>query len=166
MKNGWKKNRDIPSQFFFPRLIHLDDGLKPGLKFFQSFQTGLEHRLKLRDSVRCFLVDPLDRLFSVSDQRLLKLCRDVRSHLRDIFLPVFLAFRLYPALIGKSSGCLFQQRDGYVGRHGVSWTSGGCYFVISCFLSSDVNSSRRNFTLSNTVSSVEERSVMVFIIAW
>ena len=37
MKNGRKKNRDVPSQFLFPSLIRLGDGLEPDFKLFHTF---------------------------------------------------------------------------------------------------------------------------------
>src|SRR5207247_5949942 len=96
-----ESNINISPEFIFSVLVLFGDRLEPNVQVFETFLAGLEDRLELCNPDRRLLVYTVDFLFSMSDQRLFELCRDIRSHLRDIFFPVLLPFSLYPALVRK-----------------------------------------------------------------
>ena len=107
------------------------------------------------DRRRRVLVDLLDGLLAVRDQRLLERGRRVRPHLRNVALAVLLPFGEDATLVRKLDGRRLPLAEAEV-HDGQA----------SCFFSTELSSSIRNFTLSRTVSSVEERSVMRFMTAW
>src|SRR5262249_1894076 len=116
----------------------------------------LGHRPQLRDPHRGGLVDLLHRLLAVRDQRLLERSWRIRPHLRDVPLTVLLSFR----------GDAARVREFRRGQR-LAWRPGQAHGgYASCFLRTELSSSMRNFTLSSTVSSVEERSVIRFMTAW
>src|SRR5216117_1468238 len=108
------------------------------------------------DPARVGLEDLLHGLLAIRDQRLLEWSGRVGAHLRNVALAVLLPFGGDAALVRE-----FRQRRRLALRERDMHDR-----YASCFLRTELSSSIRNLTLSSTVSSVEERSVMRFMTAW
>jgi hypothetical protein len=142
VQHGRERDRHVSPELLDPGLVALGDRLDPVIEVLQASHQRVEHRLELGDPEGGLLVDPLDLLFPVRDQRLLERRRHVGAHLRDVALAVLLTFGLDAVLRERSRR--FLGPDARQSDH----------HQASCFLSTEVSSSIRNFMLSRTVSSV------------
>ena len=149
-------DRRVTTELGRADLVPVGEGPHAMLDIVELSLVGLDLGPQPGDLGRRALVDPLHLLLAVRDQRLLERRRRVRAHLGDVAFPVLLALGQNSALVGEVGRRRLlllrarQAHDDYA----------------SCFLRTELSSSIRNLTLSSTVSSVEDRSVILFITAW
>src|SRR5437667_406240 len=156
VKDSWEDDHRIPPQLRRAHLVGLGDRPDAALELVELALVRLDDRPKLGDPARGGLEDLLHGLLAIRDQRLLEWSGRVGAHLRNVALAVLLPFGGDAALVRE-----FRQRRRLALRERDMHDR-----YASCFLRTELSSSIRNLTLSSTVSSVEERSVMRFMTAW
>src|SRR2546422_443541 len=156
VKDSWEDDHRIPPQLRRAHLVGLGDRPDAALELVELPLVRLDDRPKLGDPARGGLEDLLHGLLTIRDQRLLEWSGRVGAHLRNVALAVLLPFGGDAALVRE-----FRQRWRLALRERDMHDR-----YASCFLRTELSSSIRNLTLSSTVSSVEERSVMRFMTAW